>query len=781
MEKEIAIAVRPLVEYVYRAGSIESGFQMADAMAEGTRVHQQVQKQYGERDQKEEYLCANIDYEELTYRVDGRCDGLLISEDGSVTIDEIKSTRADLSRLGEEGIPVHWAQAYCYAFMYAAEQGLDKVGIQLTYVSVQSGERRLYRRAAFFAELQQFMMDLLRDYTPYARMLLRHAEERDRSISELAFPFDMYRSGQRKLAGAVYRTIEEGANLFAKAPTGIGKTISTTFPAVKAMGEGLLSRLFYLTARTTTRTAAEDAFARMAAKGLRIHAVTLTAKASICFQEEQRCDKRYCEYADGYYDRVNGALLDMLGEETNMTREVVEQYARKHRVCPFEFSLDAAYAADVVICDYNYIYDPRVSLKRLLGEQKKQTALLVDEAHNLVDRAREMFSAELEKASFLALQRLLKPVYREGYAAVKAVNDYFIALRKACGDERERSERELPEELIGLLEVFVGAAETWLSNRRMGALPSSAEGAVNPEAGAEAMLLDVYFGAQAFLRSAKLYDERFLTYTEVRGGDVRTRLFCLDPSHLLRQSGKGYRSQIYFSATLSPAAYYMDMLGAAPEDYTLAVPTPFTREQLDVQLVPISTRYRDREESRVPIARLLNRLAVERPGNYFVFFPSYAYMNDCYETLLAEGEALPFDTLLQQPAMSEEDRAAFMAAFHSGRERTLVGFAVMGGIFSEGIDLVGDRLTGVVVVGVGLPQVGAERDLLKAYFDETGKNGFHYAYVFPGMNKVLQAGGRLIRSETDSGVLVLVDDRYLRPEYERLLPEEWLPYEVIRP
>ncbi|MFX3636471.1 MAG: ATP-dependent DNA helicase [Candidatus Pristimantibacillus sp.] len=777
MTHTINIAVRPLVEYVFRRGSIESGFRTIDAMTEGTKAHQKIQKQYGDQDEKEVYLSAEVVCNEIVFVIDGRCDGLLKAENGLVTVDEIKSTSISLDLIEGDGWSVHWAQAICYAYMYARAHGLERMGIQLTYVQVESEERRIFWREMSFEELEADIASILAQYAPYAELLLQNEQERDASIAQLVFPFDGYREGQRKLAGAVYRTIEAGANLFAKAPTGIGKTISTTFPAVKAFGSGLLTRLFYLTARTTTRVAAEEAFSRMGDHGLRMHVVTITAKASICFQEEVRCDKWICEYADGYYDRLNGALLDMLGNETLMTRGVIEQYARKHRICPFEFSLDAAYAADAILCDYNYIYDPRVSLKRLLGEQKKQTALLIDEAHNLVDRAREMFSGELEKAAFLALQRELKANYPAGYKAAKAVNDYFIALRKESGERLEWTMAERPEGLFQLLEVFSATAELRLAGGESGLSVET-----------EALLLDVYFAAQAFLRAAKLYDERYTTYVEaLRSGNVRIKLFCLDPSHLLRQIGKGYRSRIYFSATLSPVSYYMDMLGAEPEDYTLTVPSPFHKEQLEVIIEPISTRYHDRERSMGPITALLKQLVNTRPGNYLIFFPSYAYMNDSYEHFVAdEGEngaeqgMMAFDTLIQQTVMSEEARGQFMAAFRADNERTLLGFAVMGGIFSEGIDLVGDRLTGVVVVGVGLPQVGAERNILKAYYDAAGKNGFNYAYVYPGMNKVLQAGGRLIRSESDRGTLVLVDDRYLQPQYERLLPDEWLHYTVDR-
>lgn len=758
----INIAVRPLVEYVFSSGDLSSGFRTMTTLVEGTKAHQQVQRQYGETDQKEVYVSAEIPYGDLLFVVDGRCDGLLAEEDGLMTIDEIKSTSGDLALITEETYPVHWAQARCYAYMVARERGLPRMRIQLTYMQLPTGELKRYRQEADYAELESFVQEVVRQYAPYAEMLHTHREARDRSILQLSFPFKTYRAGQRKLAGAVYKTIEEKVSLFAKAPTGIGKTISTTFPAIKAIGEGHLQHLFYLTAKTITRTAAEEAFALMQAGGLHLHAVTITAKDKVCFQEEVSCRKEDCPFADGYYDRINDAVLDILTHETLIGRQVIEKYARKHRVCPFEYSLDLAYAADAVICDYNYIFDPKVSLKRMFGEQKSLTALLVDEAHNLVDRAREMYSAEMNKADFLALQRGYKGMNTDVYRAAKAVNGFFIALRKET-EGPHRIDRNKPEELINLAEEFIFHAEQELAS------PGPGAGAAAEDA---ALLLQTYFAAQSFVRTGKLYDERYVTYAEVTAKDLRIKMFCLDPSHLLREMGKGFRSRILFSATLSPLSYYRDMLGATPEDYTVSIPSPFAREQLDVTIHPLSTRYRDREKTKDALAELLRQLALGRSGNYLYFFPSYAYMNLIYELVTAEPmENVRF--LVQQGAMSEQEREDFLAAFDADNKETLVGFAVMGGIFSEGIDLVGDRLTGVAVVGVGLSQIGLERDIIRDYFNEQGKDGFDYAYVFPGMNKVLQAGGRLIRSENDHGVLLLIDDRYLHPHYNRLLPEEW--------
>ncbi|HTG71596.1 MAG TPA: hypothetical protein VL921_20220, partial [Candidatus Udaeobacter sp.] len=443
----VTISVRHLVEYVFLSGSIDVRLNAIDTMHEGTKAHQRVQRTYGEQDVKEVYVKADIAVDDLLFAVDGRCDGLLGTEP-LLTVDEIKSTGGDLEQITGDGYPVHWAQALFYAYMYAKEHGQAAMRVQLTYVQTETEEERRFVREASFTELEQYVHEIAARYAPYAQQRRRHEQARNESIRELAFPFETYRAGQRKLAGAVYKSIEEGVRLFAKAPTGIGKTISTTFPAIKAMGAGMLQRFYYLTARTTTRAAAEDALLFMREKGLNLHAVTITAKEKICFQEEVRCEKEHCPYADGYYDRINGAVLDILEHETVMTRPVIEAYARKHLVCPFEFSLDLAYAADAVVCDYNYIFDPRISFKRQYAEMKKRTALLVDEAHNLVDRAREMFSAELTKAPFLALQRELKGMHSESYRTAKAINDYFIALRKQSDGAPNMTLRQLPEELV---------------------------------------------------------------------------------------------------------------------------------------------------------------------------------------------------------------------------------------------------------------------------------------------------------------------------------------------
>ncbi|RKN85907.1 ATP-dependent DNA helicase [Paenibacillus ginsengarvi] len=768
MPDQVEVSVRALVEHVYRGGSIEAGFRTGAPLAEGTKAHRTIQNAYKETDKKEVYVRGDLEYEGIVYRIDGRCDGLLFGEAGEsdeVTVEEIKSTSGTIALLEEQSHPVHWAQAKCYAYLYAAAENRERMRIRLTYIHRGSEERKSFENTASFEELEAFVRELIEAYAPFAKQNLEHTARREASVKELSFPFSAYRQGQRHFAGAVYKSVVERKRLFARAPTGTGKTISTLFPAVKAIGEGHLRRFFYVTAKTTTRAAAEEALALMRGRGLCLRSVTITAKDKICFKEETRCEKEYCEFADGYYDRINGALYDLWRCETAITRDVVEAYARKHRVCPFEFSLDAVYEADAVLCDYNYVYDPRISLKRLFEEQKRQTAILIDEAHNLIDRGREMYSAELAKAPFLELKRQTKTGHRGLYETAKAVNDAFIALRKSCGEGGGMTVLdEAPQALVPLLESFAVEAEATLAGGYAGEYRE--------------LLTDTYYAVQNYIRTAEGYDERYRTYADVQRSDVRLKLLCVDPSGMLRLLGKGYRSQIYFSATLSPIPYYRDMLGGEEDDYTLAIPSPFGREQLDVLLLPLSTRYRDREQSKRPIATAIRRVTEERPGNFLVFFPSYEYMNEVVEQFA--DLAWSGTMLVQQSGMSEEERDTFLASFAGWSDRTLVGFAVMGGVFAEGIDLTGDRLTGVVIVGVGLPQFGGERDLIRRFFDESGRNGFDYAYKFPGMNKVLQAGGRLIRTESDSGTLLLIDDRFMQPDYYALLPQEWKPITTMR-
>jgi DNA excision repair protein ERCC-2 len=756
VNKLIQVSIRSLVEYVFTSGSIDVRFRTSLSMTEGTKAHQKLQSVYREQDQKEVPLKTQLEWNGYQYEIEGRCDGILFDEN-IITIDEIKSTSMDLSAIPETGYPVHWAQAIFYAYIYSKTEDCEKINVQLTYYQIALEEIKRLTQSFTSSELESFVFDTISQFAPFAELKYQHTQDRNESIKQLTFPFEHFRPGQRKLAGAVYKTISDKKNLFAMAPTGIGKTISTTFPAIKAIGEGKIGKIFYLTAKTITRQAAEEAFQLMKQKGLCLNSVTITAKDKACFKEETICQKDYCEFANGYYDRLNTALIDIFQNEQSIDRTKIEEYARKHTLCPFEFSLDLSYAADVVICDYNYIFDPKISLKRLIEEQKKDTCLLVDEAHNLVDRAREMFSAEILKSPFLTLKREYQTKNSSLARAAKGVNDFLLSLKKEVQYSDNPIVEGIANEFLEGLEQFKIEAEIELLQQAGGKT--------------DEILLESYFTSQNFIRIHKLYDDRFTTYVELEKSEVKLKLFCLDPSHQLNKMSKGYRSLIYFSATLSPIDYYQNLLGAKTEDYLINIPSPFKSDQTDFHIAPLSTRYKDRERTKSQIANLIASLLKNRTGNFLIFFPSYQYMMTVYEAF--QGELENINVLLQAQGMSEIEREEFLAAFQPNPTKNLVGFAVLGGIFSEGVDLKGDRLNGVIVVGVGLPQIGLERDLIKDYFQKVGKNGYDYSYVFPGINKVLQAGGRLIRSEEDKGLIVLIDDRFLQTKYQNLLPTEW--------
>ncbi|KGP90166.1 ATP-dependent helicase [Pontibacillus chungwhensis BH030062] len=758
---ELRTSIRGLVEYVYRSGSLDRRFKTTTALTEGTKAHQMVQNDYSEHDQKEVHLAYTHMTESVQIHIEGRCDGLLHKEN-KITIDEIKSTSSSIFDIEKDSYPVHWAQAKCYAYIYVTQQELGEIDVQLTYVHLPSSERKQFIKSFSSAELTKWFHAMIDQYIPYAKLMTEHRISRQQSIQQLAFPYPAFRTGQRKFAGAVYKTITDHKTLFAHAPTGTGKTISTLFPTIKAIGEGRAEQFLYLTAKTITRQAAEEALSLMEEKGLHFHTVTVTAKDKMCFTNEG-CQVDYCPFADGYYDRINDALLDLLSNETLITRDVIEQYARKHRVCPFEFSIDAAYHADAIICDYNYVFDPRVSFKRLWNETKKKTTLLVDEAHNLVDRSQSMYSALIMKSPFLQLKREYKSKNPHLYEAAHLIDQSLLALKKSMGDDQYiTTMSDIPEGIVERVEHFINLAELeipYVENT-------------------ESLLIETYFMALSFVRISKLYDASYVTYIRRYKSEVELKLFCVDPSSLLHKTTKGYGATVFFSATFAPFDYYKDMLGWTEGDYTFSIPSPFDRQNVDMYIQPTSTRYHDRNQSVGSIIGTLIELIQEKPGNYLIFFPSYVYMEQVYARI--QELDLKASVLLQTPQMTEQDREQYLAEFHEDREDSLIGFAVLGGIFSEGVDLRGDRLNGVLVVSVGLPKLNDEQDIMKRYFDERGKNGFDYAYMYPGMNKVLQAAGRLVRTETDSGTIVLIDDRFIQQRYKNLLPYQLQHFRIKR-
>ena len=765
-KKQVRISVRALVEFVLRSGDIDnrrSGAAQKDAMAAGTRIHKKIQKRMGGNYRAEVPLkYAALDEEEdIELLVEGRADGIF-EEDGIVTIDEIKGVYMDLERLTEP-VAVHMAQAMCYGYFYCCDRNLDGVRIQLTYCNLETEEIRRFHEDRSKEELEAWFRSVIHEYFKWARYLCHHELQRNQSISGLEFPFP-YREGQRDLAVAVYKTISRKKRLFIQAPTGIGKTLSTIFPAVQAMGAGKASKVFYLTAKTITRTVAEEAFRILRSRGLVFTAVTITAKEKLCPMEKAECNPEACPYAKGHFDRVNEAVFDILHLEQEMDRETVLRYAEKYRVCPFEFCLDISSWTDGIICDYNYVFDPNVRLKRYFADGASGDYLfLVDEAHNLVSRAREMYSASVYKEDFLEVKRIIKGKSPRLERQLDRCNKLLLSMKRECGDW------QLLEDVTGLAAGIMTAfsyMETFMEEF--------------PEFPERETVLDFYFCLRDFLNAYEELDGHYRIYEENReDGSFLVRLFCVDPSRLLSRCMDQGASTILFSATLLPVRYYKTLLSGNQEDYAVYVNSPFPEEnRLLMVAEDVSSRYTRRSPSEYrKVADYIRIVTQSRPGNYMVFFPSYQYMGEIEEIL--EEEPLKADLLVQGQGMGEAEKAEFLEEFEKERSHSLAAFCVMGGVFSEGIDLKEERLIGVIVVGTGLPMVCVEQEVLKGYFDETEEKGFDFSYQYPGMNKVLQAAGRVIRTPGDRGVILLLDDRFLRRDHLELFPREWEHFQVV--
>jgi DNA excision repair protein ERCC-2 len=777
----LKISVRNLVEFVLRSGDLDSSFTAGDRGLEGTRLHQKIQKSYPEGYTPEVTLSYLVETPELSLDVGGRADGIF-SEGTNVILDEIKTTTRDLDEIDETAHPLYWAQAKCYAFIYASQNQLESITVQLTYCQVETQELKMFRRACSPAELKDFFDDLVDRYLAWARKIRDWIRLRNQSIKAVKFPFGEYRKGQREMAVAVYRTLATGKNLFAQAPTGIGKTMATLFPAIKGMGEGKIEKIFYLTARTTARELAVSAAARLREKGLAFKTLTLTAKEKICFQDKADCRPEVCPFAKGHFDRVNGALDDIFQHDA-FNRPVIEEFARKHRVCPFEFSLDLSLYADAVIGDYNYVFDPKVYLRRFFMDGGGEYCFLVDEAHNLVDRAREMFSAEFSKQTVLDLKRTLGKKLPQVTRSLTKVNTVMLDLRRQCEEaEYGKSVKGVKgakgKDGENVLVQKTGCRDLVLSLRRFN---KAAEAflARNEPAPFRDELLELYFQAMDFIRASEFYDSRYVTYVETVGRDVRVKLFCLDPSYLLREALERGKSAIFFSATLTPIEYFKKILGGEESDYTIRISSPFPAENLLLMIADnIRTTYRARLHTYDQIVEVISAAVGRKPGNYLVYLPSYKYQQEIAERFATRNPDVK--VLRQTSGMSEPEREAFLTRFDEDNPGTLVGFAVMGGVFGEGIDLVGERLSGCIVVGVGLPQICLERDLIRDYFAETAGLGFEYAYTYPGMNKVLQAAGRVIRTETDRGFVLLIDHRFATGDYLNLFPSHWRHGRFVR-
>lgn len=861
---EIRISVRSLVEFVLRYGDIDNRHQASpdNAMQEGSRIHRMIQRRMGAEYQAEVPLKISFEEEGYLLTVEGRADGI-IHHEGKVIIDEIKGVYRDPVRW-KEPLPLHLAQAKCYACIYGQQQRLQEIQVRMTYCHIPTEELRYFYLDYTLSELEQWFGGLMDSYRKWADYSWNWKKTRQASIQGLAFPF-AYREGQKELVTDVYKTIYHKKKLFLEAPTGVGKTVSTIYPAVQSVGQGRGDRIFYLTAKTITRTVAEDTFHLLREKGLHFKSVILTAKEKICFMGETECNPDHCPYARGHYDRINDAVYDLLTSQESFSRERIEEYAEKHQVCPFELCLDMSLFADAIVCDYNYLFDPHVYLKRFFADSAGGDYIfLIDEAHNLLERGREMYSAVLLKEQFLELHRELKqtvlseissggrkkaisgqmtldmtedmtenmtnksesdtivsPVsgmqvsgklnhltdmekkkgrrggrsvlVRQGYAdkmvyRLEKCNQELLAMKREC--EQFRVVQEI-DSFVQQLMRLQAVMDDYLAEQE------------EEQPAVRELLLDFYFEISHFLEIYELLDENYVKYTQMcDDGSFLLKLFCMNPADNLRQCMERGRSSILFSATFLPIQYYKKLLGGDEEDYEVYAQSVFHSEKRALFIAgDVTSKYTRRsEEEYYNIARYIEEIVKNRHGNYMVFCPSYAFLYTVYEKYVENFGGEGRECIIQNEYMKEADRESFLARFQRSGEADLkaetamravvsmeieeedsilIGFCVLGGIFSEGIDLKKDDLIGAIIVGTGLPQVCFEREILKDFFNEEGEDGFAYSYRYPGMNKVLQAAGRVIRTVEDVGIVALLDERFLQFSYRRMFPREWEHFSTV--
>ena len=820
IKDEISISVRGLVEFILRSGDIDNtgaGPSGTDVMLQGSRVHRKIQNSRGVGYEAEVPLKLRIPYEKYDILIEGRADGILTDPaDGSVTVEEIKGTYRNIDKM-KEPVPVHLAQAKCYAYMYlntvSEGIGLPEAGVKMTYVNMDDDSVRSFDLSFSRDELDEWFTDLVSRYRKWADLRIEWNEKRTESIRKTDFPYE-YRAGQKNLAVSVYQTILEEKKLYLMAPTGCGKTLSVLFPAVKAIGEKKADRIFYLTAKTITRTAPEEAFDIMRAQGLKFKTVTLTAKEKICFMEKTDCNPIGCMYAKGHFDRINDALYALVSENESLSREKILEYAAKYKVCPFELSLDASLFADGVIGDYNYLFDPHVKLKRFFESGSSEKYLfLIDEAHNLPSRARSMYSASVCDKDLKELKNMIKASLGGQTKSIFLVKEYAGKIStRAQGVIRELKKIR---ENYGPDTVIAGFEEDWFKfdtgiedlirsmERLHSTLSDYMEEREKPgdiQWALRDKILEIYFGISDFLSVFEDLGNDYVIYdTDSPEEGFRVMLYCTDPRRKIAECLGMGRASVLFSATMLPIQYYKGLLGGQPEDYEVYAESIFDPGKRGVFIASdVTTRYKDRSEDEFfRTADHISRIVRPKKGNYMVFFPSYSYMRKVAQ-LYNEAFVLPGDTLIvQEESMTEADKEDFLGLFETdglapekegegetadnpevSESGSLIAFCVMGGIFSEGIDLKGDKLIGVICVGPGIPGVDLEHDILREYFDGYDRMGYEYAYMYPGMNKVLQAAGRVIRTEEDTGIVVLLDKRFLGMSYKRLFPREWTNVKV---
>lgn len=760
MEKSIKMSVHQLVDFLLRKGDIDNRVYNKNTMNEGSRLHASYQRRQDSDYIAEYYLIHTFKVDDFEVTLNGRADGI-ISRPFLTTIDEIKTSVMDNEEFYQEQGEWHLGQAKIYALIYALDHDLERMGVRLTYINQLNNSSLVKDFKYTKEELENYVTDLIREYLEFYKLVFSQLEKRNETSELLDFPFKKFRKGQRELAKYTFAAIRNKQNLYVEAPTGIGKTMSTLFPAVKSFSNGEVDKIFYLTAKNSGVEAAFNATKLLVEKGLRVVAIQITAKEKICACPGRGCNPDECPFAKNYYGKVRNAIIEAVTHELLLSKDVITEYAMRHQICPFEYELDLSLFSDIIICDFNYLFDPIVYMRRYFDEDNYRMVGLIDEAHNLVERGRDMYSASIDYYEFKRMKNSLKDYnHKELKTAIRRINKLF----KAYQEEKEDGYNlldDIDNKILNALSNFQKCCSDFMKKEHQ---------KVTDE------LKDFYFSTIRFSKIADFFDENFKFFIYKDQKEISLNIYNLDPSSLIGQSLKKLEAAVLFSGTLSPLDYYVQMLGGNEDSPVLKIPSPFPKENFKLMIAPnVSTTYKNRDNTILEVVDYIKTMVDQKVGNYFVFFPSYKYLN----SVLAKFDESQYELHVQKSEMSESEKIRFLDNFQANPKTTHIAFAVLGGIFSEGIDLLHDRLIGAIIVGVGLPQISYERDLIRNYFNENEENGFEYAYVKPGMNRVMQAVGRVIRSEEDVGAVLLIDERYMHRQYQDLFKAEWSNYQVV--
>ncbi len=747
MSKSLSLSVHDLVDFLLRKGDINSFIYSNETMQEGTRLHSSYQKNQDTNYVSEYFLKETFYVEDYEVTLEGRADGVIFGD--VATIEEIKSTVIDLDQFKEEQEEWHLGQAKCYALMLAHSLNAERVNVNLIYISqISNSHMKKFTYSFNVHELEFFVTSLIEEYLSFQSIMTRHVFKRDESINKLEFPFYELRDGQEEMMLAVDKTIKNKKRLFIEAPTGIGKTMASIFPSLKSLYQGEIDRIFYLTAKGSGKASAMNALNVLRNEGLHITSVTLTAKEKICPNDIKTCVPSKCPFARGYYSKIFNVLKESFSTYSNFDLETILKIAHTHEVCPFELQLDISTFVSFIIGDYNYFFDPGAYLRRHFDEDSAYHLVLVDEAHNLIDRSKEMYSASFDLKDFLDAKDDMKKWGRKKLnSAYLSLVKYLKTLKEQIGELNELKVDFLPSELYVHINAFKEAMVYFLTKY---------------EEDATEKMLDIYHNLLTFSSVDDAKDDTYITYYENYGKDhFIVHLYTIDAHAYLVNMLSRVNTTIFYSGTLTPMDYYVRSLGDDDDNMTIASPFP-QNNFLFIAYPSLSLRYQDRSNTILEVKNIIIEACSHKIANYLVFAPSYEYLNQLKEVF---NHVDNLNILFQKKDMGVDEVDDFLSNFEKNPQVTTIGFAVLGGVFAEGVDLAEDRLSGVICVTVGLPKPSLPREEMKKYHDENEENGFAFAYFNPGIMRLLQAFGRVIRSPYDRGFALLIDHRAVWKSY----------------